>query len=230
MASETAGVAVTLTAGKTRIPLREARALADEVVGLLGSACAVVTVAGSIRRQRPLIGDIEIVACPATRPAGLDLFGQTTGTVDELDEAARDLIKRGVFGTRPDVNGRSAVGAKFKRLSYKGFGLDLFSTTPTQRGLILLIRTGPAAWSHSFVTPRLQGGWLPTGMRVADGHLWDGGAQVPTRTEEDVFRRVGLPYLEPERRTDTVRLKRTAGGLVWHEPEGGRAPRSQEAG
>jgi DNA polymerase/3'-5' exonuclease PolX len=217
-----------MTAPKTRIPLREARALADEVVGLLGSVCAAVTVAGSIRRQRPQIGDIELVACPTTRPAGLDLFGEATATVDELDEAARELLRRGVFGTRPDKNGRPAVGPKFKCLSYKGFGLDLFSTTPTQRGLILLIRTGPASWSHSFVTPRLQGGWLPAGMRVRDGWLLDGGAQVPTRTEEDVFRHVGLPYLEPERRTDTVRLQRSPGGLAWHESGGVRAP--QEAG
>ena len=201
--------------GGRRLPLAEAETLATEVAALLRPACLRWEIAGSLRRRRPTIGDLEVVAVPRTRAEGIDLFGAAHGTVDELDARCRELQAAGAFLPRLDRNGRQALGPRYRRLLYRGVGLDLFSPDLESWGLILLIRTGCAAWSRRFVTPHLMGGWLPTGMRVEGGRLWDGGAPLPTRTEEQVFVTCGLPWIDPEARTETVRLVRRPSGLGW---------------
>ena len=59
---------------------------------------------------------------------------------------------------------------------------------------------------------------MPEGFRVRDGALWDGERLVATPEEADLFAVLGLPWLEPERRTDTVRPIRRAGAWDWHDP------------
>ena len=204
---------------KQRIPLADAERLAGELVRFLGRVCERIEVAGSIRRQRPEVGDIELVAVPklVAAPGQVDLFGVQVAQgkpVDMLDMLARSWIDGGAFGLRLDVNGRSAVGEKYKRLTYEGVGLDLFSVVPggtAQFGVIFTIRTGSAEFSHRLVTPRLEGGWLPSGQRVRDGAIWDGATVLDTPDEAAVFAIIGAPYLAPEKRTDTVQLIRVKG-------------------
>ena len=52
---------------KTRIPLNEAHAIAAEIITVLAPHCRRIEIAGSIRRQRPEVGDIEIVGIPEPR-------------------------------------------------------------------------------------------------------------------------------------------------------------------
>ena len=49
---------------KERIPLAEGVKLANEVVALLETSCERLEVAGSIRRQKETVGDVEIVCIP----------------------------------------------------------------------------------------------------------------------------------------------------------------------
>jgi DNA polymerase/3'-5' exonuclease PolX len=53
----------------TRRPLAEATALATELVDLLRVFCARIEIAGSVRRRRPDIGDLELVVVPQNGPA-----------------------------------------------------------------------------------------------------------------------------------------------------------------
>jgi hypothetical protein len=48
----------------TRLPLAEAQAVADELVGLLAESCVRFAIAGSIRRQERTCGDVELVVIP----------------------------------------------------------------------------------------------------------------------------------------------------------------------
>lgn len=184
-----------------RLPLVAARELAAELVQLLEPACERIAIAGSVRRGCADVGDIELVAI-ARRRATLDLFGGAAGDgINVLDERCDELLSAATFAHRLDRNGRRAYGERYKRLSYRGVAVDLFATQAATWGLILAIRTGPSAFSHRLVTPRRQGGLLPHQFRVADGlRLIDGDELVPTPTEEDVFRLVGLPWIRPEDR------------------------------
>lgn len=197
---------------KTRIPLARGDLLAGEVLQLLERCAERIAVAGSIRRGKSDVGDVEIVCVPKVGEEVVDLFGGTR-PIDLVDARCRELLGRGVFAPRLDVNGRSALGRRYKRLLYRGFPLDLFSTTREQWGVILLLRTGPAEFNRQLVLKRSQGGWLPRGLFFRDGWLWrlpppyDGdpahpATPVPTPEEEDVFRALGLVYVPPEQRSD----------------------------
>lgn len=204
---------MTPTIGKGRIPLAEAERLAAQVVGLLAPACERIEIAGSIRRRKPEVGDIEIVCVPKRdAPTIHDLFGTRKDgpLVNLLDALCISLHARDVLGHRPDKNGRPAFGERYKRLTFEGVGLDLFSVLPpAQWGVLYTIRTGPAEFSHRLVTPRLQGGWMPSGMRVQDGALWDRGAIVQTPEEADFFAALGLEVVPPEQRAGHVVPTRT---------------------
>jgi DNA polymerase/3'-5' exonuclease PolX len=208
-----------LDGDKVRLPWPEAERLAQEHLALLEPACERIVVAGSVRRRKPRCGDVELLAIPKTEPGQRDLFGTPTGEVSELDALVDRLLDAGELTLRADKNGRTAAGGRYKRLWCRGglFPLDLFVCGRDNWGILLLIRTGSAGFSHYVVTPRLQGGAMPTGMRAEGGRLWLRDKPIETPTEPETFRLLELPYLEPERRTDTVRLKRTAAGLAWHD-------------
>lgn len=193
----------------TARPLAEAEALALEVVRLLEAYCARIEVLGSIRRRKPMPSDIELLAVPLFGPPlTADLFGQPVGDpVNLLDTRVLELRTAGVLGTRPDKNGRSAVGPRYKRLSFEGFGLDLFSCfPPAQFGVLSVIRTGSADFSHRLVTPVERGGWMPKGKWIVDGALWRWrvpGVEpelIPTPDEETLFAQLLRPYVPPPER------------------------------
>lgn len=80
----------------------------------------------------------------------------------------------------------------------------------------VLIRTGPADYTHAFVTPRSQTallrdkdghvvgtrpGTLPPGFEIKDGfRLYRAGGLVPTPNERDVYDALDLPYVDAWRR------------------------------
>jgi DNA polymerase/3'-5' exonuclease PolX len=192
---------------KRRVPRDEALAVAHEAIALLAPACHRLEIAGSIRRGRPEVGDVELVAVPRVHAERADLFGERTVEVDELHDLAAQLLEGGAFAHRPDGRSRVAFGGRFKRLVFRGVALDLFSVRePAQWGVIFLLRTGPAGFSKRLVTPRQYGGCLPLGYRVHEGALWNGGERVPTPEEADYLAALRAPWIAPEQRTDTVRL------------------------
>lgn len=215
---------MTQTTEKSRIPLAEAEVLAAGVVELLSPVCERIEVAGSIRRKNPAPADIEIVCIPRFEQRSdvehIGLFDdQPLPPIDVnlLDERCAELLVDGTFHGRLDKNHRAAIGSKYKRLLYRGFALDLFvCLPPTQYGVLLAIRTGPAGFAHAFVTNRGQKtraayagdmhvsrpGLLPRGMRVGEGNQLFGpdGRLIETPEEVDFFKAINLPYVAPEDR------------------------------
>lgn len=196
-----------MSATTTRVPLAEATAIAEELVALLRSACERIAIAGSIRRQLPDVGDIDLVLEPTftTEPAGL--FGDQIETVNLLDRQCESLCRaapdgRGILAEWLDKNGRRCWGTSLKRAVFRGLNVDLQSVVdPDVWGMWLLVRTGPASFNRRLVTLRSQGGWLPSGFQFKDGfRLMRYGGLVPTPTEGSVFEALGLPWVEPENR------------------------------
>ena len=175
---------------KQRIPLADAEAIAVRVLEHLAPLCERIEIAGSIRRRKPEVGDIELVAIPRTLA---DMFG------DPLPEHALDTFEYSAIG-RLEMGGH-----KYKKVGLtEGSQLDLFIVTPpAQWGVQFLIRTGPAEYSHAFVTPKWQGGLLPSHLQVKDGAIQNRstGEIIETPEEADVYNLLGLPFVEPEKRT-----------------------------
>jgi len=172
---------------KHKIPLQKARAMAEKLLLRLSPYCQRIEIAGSIRRQRPEIGDIELVAIPHfTR----DLFDELTG------DHQLNMVEWHEFGTVVKN------GPKYKQIALReGVNIDLFIvTTPAQWGLIFLIRTGSAEFSRKLVTPRMHGGMMLNHLRVQDGAIWSSNHVIPTPEEQDVFDLLGMSYIEPKDR------------------------------
>lgn len=166
--------------------LAHAEEVARHVLRQLMPWTTRAVIAGSIRRKRPEVKDIEIVAEPITVDDGF--FGEDRYATDEIRELARN------WGTTPK---RGHKYIQVLDVLGSGITLDLFLVTPPATwGAILAIRTGPAAFSEMLVT-RIKGRlWRCIEGRVVD-HL---GRDMPTPTEQDFFDAACVQWLEPEDR------------------------------
>ena len=190
------------------LALAVADQIAAELVAELSPYTANIAVAGSIRRRRPEVRDIEIVAVPADPISRLDLFGNATVVSTTLHQLLEVLRSQGVI--RPDAE-VPRWGQKYRRFSYRGATVDLFIVEQGNWGYQLVLRTGPAAWNVGLVTPASRGGLLPPGVTAAGGYLRRGGQPLQTPTEQDVFELLGLPWVAPEERSGELPARVHAG-------------------
>ena len=65
---------------KPRFPADEAKAVAAEIMRWLDPACERLVIAGSLRREKPIVGDVEILYNPKTevRANPEDMFNALT--------------------------------------------------------------------------------------------------------------------------------------------------------
>jgi DNA polymerase/3'-5' exonuclease PolX len=185
---------------------KQAQDIAERLVSLLEPGCELITIAGSLRREKPEVKDIEIVAVPSMRPVdSVDLFGTPEGKeVNELDERINELVRIGQLHFDPIVKRN---GERYKRFMVSGIVLDLFIADNSNYGNTLAIRTGNADFSRLLVTPRRSGGLMPGNLKQADGYLWDGNNIVECPSEEAYFEALSIRWVEPMVRTAEVAVK-----------------------
>lgn len=176
--------------GTTRWPHAEALAVAEELRGLLEPHCERIEIAGSLRRQKPDVGDIELLCVP--KPA------ESIWHTDALDAALSGLMGDGVLNFRLNGRGSRTYGPLNKYLTHlaSGIAVDVFSTDLDHWGAALLIRTGPKEMNVRMMT-RCAGlgfkGYV-YGIRNRQGE------DMAVPDEESVFRLLGWDYVPPEQR------------------------------
>jgi len=172
--------------------LREAYDIALYLKTCLSPCCERVEIAGSIRRLKATgVKDIEIVAAPSYMDR-LDLFGNVVETVSMLDFMDWEHLGHVIKG-----------GDRYKQVALiAGINLDLFIVLPpAQWGVIMTIRTGPAAFSKRVVTQKCKGGLMLDGSYVRDGAVYCKGELIKMDEEVDFFNYLGMRYILPEKRT-----------------------------
>ncbi len=182
---------------KVRVPALTAQHAAENFMGDLSPFCQRMVIAGSLRRMRPHVGDIELVCIPeAGEVIGVDLFGEALPSpIDRLTDGLRQLINDGIFSYRLNDKGQTMFGPLNKYLVHNvsGIKVDIFTTTFENWGQTLFIRTGPAQWNMGAMT-RLR----ELGM---EGHvtrpITRDGKDLLCPTEEHVFDLLGWKYVEP---------------------------------
>lgn len=180
----------------TRLPLAAALGTANRVVALLAPWCERIEFAGSLRRGRAEVGDIEIVAVPRMVDGVPATMFDKPPKVSALDGALAHADASGFIVPHPE---RPANGERYKRLwiPAPGIQLDLFLVSPpAEWGPIFAIRTGPAYYSERLVTALRRKGWRCTEGRVLDNE----GERVPCPEERDFLEACGAPWVEPEDR------------------------------
>jgi len=169
--------------------LERAKTIAEEIKALLEPACGKIVVAGSIRRQKPEVSDIELLCIP-----------KFINGVDQLDREIGALMVLGVLGFRLNKRGSRVYGPKNKLLVHKesGIGIDVFSTDELCWPVALVVRTGGKMTNMEIATRAIE-----RGMRFhayGRGFARADGSELICQSEEEVFKAVGLRYLPPEER------------------------------
>jgi DNA polymerase/3'-5' exonuclease PolX len=165
--------------------LEEAKVIAGKLKARLEPACERIEIAGSIRRRRPLVRDIELLCIP-----------RFVDGVDILDREIASLVARGVLRYRPNKFGSRVYGPKNKFMVYipASIGVDIFSTDFECWAVSLVVRTGGRTTNRRIATTALRKGYrfhaYGRGFTTPDG-------EIMCRSEREVFEAVGLPYLEP---------------------------------
>lgn len=123
-------------------------------------------VAGSVRRQRESVSDIEHVAIPkfGDVPAGGDggLFAERGNLLNaRLDQLVKDsVIMKHLY------NASLRWGEKYRGADFRGFNHEVFQADADNWGPQLAIRTGPADYSKMLVTKLMSRGY-----RQRDGYV-----------------------------------------------------------
>lgn len=188
----------------SRFPREYALAHAEAIVEHMRPLCRRIEIAGSIRREKPTVKDIEIVAQPITVAVGMNLFGEATGHEPaDLNAAIAqyNAIELHPIEHRPvGKDAQERDGRRFKALSVgkEKIPVDLFIVLPPATwGVIFLLRTGSADFNIRMIERAKD-----LGIRLANGRLVDkNGAQISTPEEKDVFAALKAKYKEPKDRS-----------------------------
>ena len=160
----------------------DARAAANEMVAWLRERCdlEMVSVAGSVRRWRETIGDVDIV-----------VGSRTAGPI------------MSAFVGAPSVDRVLARGdTKSSVIAERGLQIDLRVVTPGQFGAALMYFTGSK--DHNV---RMRGLALKRKLLLNEYGLFRVGEEkdgkpVASRTEEEVFAALDMDWIPPEIRED----------------------------
>jgi DNA polymerase (family 10) len=175
--------AKTYSSTERRMLLDEASALAEGMLVFVSSHPSTVRaeVAGSLRRQKETIGDLDLVAASTDQEALADAFAQA-----------------------PFVDEVLAHGPKKVFVMSGGVEVDLRIVEPEAFGSLLHHSTGGQA--HNVA---LRERAVKTGINISEYGLASAGTgdYEPVATEEEIYGRLGLPYIPPELREDTGEIE-----------------------
>ncbi|MBZ5702112.1 MAG: hypothetical protein LAN84_09715 [Acidobacteriia bacterium] len=191
-----------------RVPHHVGRLVADKIVEGLAPHCERIEIAGSLRRLRPTIGDIDLVAIPRFASKS-SLFGPVPLAETDFMAALLDFAEDDDGISRANCMGDKIVRFKTRWEKSGSAGeiqVDCYLATPESWATLLLIRTGSA--EHNI--------WLAQRAKACGGKLHaDGsGLEVPgqydplaqrvvnsrvirAQTEEEIFKALGLPLPLP---------------------------------
>lgn len=164
-----------------KYPYEEAYAIATSVLEELRPHCVRAEIAGSIRRKKALVGDIEIVAIP--KPYGIGMFEDGLAAIVNKWEKVKGDMEYGKTGYT-------------QRILPGGIKLDLFFAEEGNWGNIFAIRTGSAEYSHKV----LAATWSSQGWHGEGGYLFRGEEKYGAKEEKELFEKISLKYVEPEER------------------------------
>ena len=185
--------------------LQQASAIAERVKGTLAAWCRQIEVAGSVRRQRPECGDIDLVILPHSETAKAEIKRRCL--------VSSRLVRDGDQNFIVQLHGWPSLpaGCQLDVFFAQPASTDLFTPAPTNLGSLLLCRTGSKEHNIFLIehAKTLEKKWDPYRGVLAGGR-WHhypqlpseylGGELVAAATEMEIFAALGLPFIPPEQR------------------------------
>ena len=171
-----------------RFPLAKARLSSQALLEWLAPVTERQVIAGSIRRGRPDIGDIDLVAIPRM-DVTKDLLGNVASSTNLLTQEIRRRV-----GVEPQWTVLK-TGPEVWIFQAKAWQVDLWMATPERWGTLLLWRTGSREFNIQLAERAiaLGGKWNPHRDLYMHG-------RVIGATEEAIFDALRLRPIPPEQR------------------------------
>lgn len=183
-----AGIEQVSRAGE-RTLLSTALDLAEELVAAIGAApgCTRCAYAGSLRRMRETVGDLDILA------TAKDSAPLMAALLDRPEVA--DVIGSGPTKTSVRTD--------------RGLQIDLRVVPSADWGAALIYFTGSRA--HNI---KLRGRAVKEGLKLSEYGLFEveSGKKLASRTEKEVYKALGLPVIPPTLREDRGEIEAAADG------------------
>jgi DNA polymerase (family 10) len=160
---------------KGRIKLAVAEQIVKPLIEYLKKQKGVkaVEVAGSYRRRRETVGDLDILTTCTKESPVMDRFVN----YDEVDK----ILSRG--RTKSSVMLRSGIQVDLRVVPRVSFGSALHYFTGSKEHNIAVRTMG-----------------VKKGLKINEYGVFKGKKRIAGKTEKGVYRQVGLPYIEPELR------------------------------
>ena len=211
-----------------KMPFAFALACAQAYKEMLGPCCKRIEIAGSLRRHKPLVHDIELVAIEnnigdiQSRLARFRFdrelvnFWKKRGTrylaFLDLQPECGPFIYKNVI---PAEAGNYLNCAK-AATNLRPVPVDIFLSQPEYWGWTFFIRTGSHEWNLAVMQEMNRRGYrtennktfLP--KKVLPAKAGTNLEYIQFREESEIFDLLGLPYLEPWERHDQKSLIRAA--------------------
>ena len=175
-----------------RFLLNFAQQTADELSAYLGAVDGVarVTPAGSFRRSKDTVGDLDLLVTGPGAAAALDAFAKHS-KVQEL------LAK-----------GENKASARF---GIEGIQVDVRALAPEHFGAVLQYFTGSKEHNVALRQRALKMGFTLNEYGLT---TLDGGLVVASETEEEIYSKLGLAWIAPEMRENQGEIEAAErGGL-----------------
>ena len=154
------------------IALERAQKIAEAIVKRLKPYCKKIAVAGSVRRKKEWVNDIDFVLIP-----------------DDLWNLHHEIKGLGQF---------KVGGSKIMRVMVGTTQVDFYFADEKTWATLLLIRTGSAENNIRLATRAKRMGWHLSAS--GDGLFNENGRRIAGDTEISIYNALGLPYQRPEER------------------------------
>lgn len=154
------------------IELERAQKIAKVVVERLAPYCKKIEVAGSIRRRKLWVNDIDLV-----------------------------LVPHDLWNLHHEIKGLGQLtmsGKKIMRVLVVSVQVDIYVADEETWATLLLIRTGSAENNIRLASLAKKRGWHLAAS--GDGLFNERGERIAGDTERSIYATLGVPWQEPEQR------------------------------
>jgi len=177
------------TRTEQRMKLRDATAVAEGLLRHLSKVKGVaeVTVAGSYRRRRDTVGDLDILASAVRGARGMEAFVGYEEVVEVVSQGS----------TRSTVRLRNGVQVDLRVVPRASYGAALHYFTGSK--------------AHNIAVRTLA---MKKKLKINEYGVFRGEKRIAGRTEQEVFATVGLPFIPAELREDRGEIEAALRGRL----------------
>src|SRR3989344_273430 len=178
-----------LKKSKGRFLLGEILPKVREIQGKLKSLKEVerVDIAGSTRRRKETIGDVDFLVISRAPAKVMDYFVKLPGVVKVWSKG----------------NTKASVRTK------EGFDMDIRVVPKKSYGSALQYFTGSK--DHNIATRRIA---ISKGLKLSEYGLFKGKKMIASETEEEIYKILGLPLIDPELRENQGEIEAALNGKL----------------